>query len=547
LIEKLHTFIENGDVLSIKKLMEDENLIIKDGKLIANDMEAIKDKEKYWDQIQLIKKIQLNSIYGSLTNIGSLFFDQRLGQSCTLSGRCTTRHMGSKINEYIMGTYDLGASCVAGDTDSVVGDSTINTDIGTTTIENLFLKGSIFWSNGDKEYSVNDRIKIQHYKQDGSLGYVDYNYVYRHKVSKRKFKIKTMDGKFVIVTEDHSVMILENGNLVEKKPLELKKGDKVITTTNKSEIEEIEDLGYFDDEYVYDLGVKDADPYFFANDILVHNSIYFTVANPDDYDKESFVKFSDKIASDVNATFSDYFNATFNVPLQNTKVIKCGREICATAALFIKKKRYTALVYDEKGYRYDTKGKEGKLKIMGLDIKRADCPAWVQQKLEDTIFQLLAKEYSEAEILEYIRAWREEFASFDPWKMGTPKRVNKLTYYTGVFRNKTKGITVPGHVRASINWNDMLNFHNDRNSMTIMDGQKVIVCKLLKNKFNIDSIAYPIDQHFLPDWFKVMPFDTNLMVTTAVDQRIENIFGMLDWNLEQSKETETFRENFSWE
>jgi DNA polymerase elongation subunit (family B) len=393
LIEKLHTFIENGDVLSIKKLMEDENLIIKDGKLIANDMEAIKDKEKYWDQIQLIKKIALNSIYGALTNAGSLFFDQRLGQSCTLSGRCTTRHMGSKINEYIMGTYDLGTSCVAGDTDS----------------------------------------------------------------------------------------------------------------------------------------------------------IYFTVANPDDYDKESFVKFSDKIASDVNATFSDYFNATFNVPLQNTKVIKCGREICATAALFIKKKRYTALVYDEKGYRYDTKGKEGKLKIMGLDIKRADCPAWVQQKLEDTIFQLLAKEYSEAEILEYIRAWREEFASFDPWKMGTPKRVNKLTYYTGVFRNKTKGITVPGHVRASINWNDMLNFQNDRNSMTIMDGQKVIVCKLLKNKFNIDSIAYPIDQHFLPDWFKVMPFDTNLMVTTAVDQRIENIFGMLDWNLEQSKETETFRENFSWE
>ena len=43
------------------------------------------------------------------------------------------------------------------------------------------------------------------------------------------YRIKAKKGKFVEVTEDHSVMVLENGKLVEKKPIELKKSDKIIS------------------------------------------------------------------------------------------------------------------------------------------------------------------------------------------------------------------------------------------------------------------------------------------------------------------------------
>lgn len=48
-----------------------------------------------------------------------MFFDQRLGQSCTLTGRCTTRHMGSAINEHLYNVYELGKSTIYGDTDSI--------------------------------------------------------------------------------------------------------------------------------------------------------------------------------------------------------------------------------------------------------------------------------------------------------------------------------------------------------------------------------------------------------------------------------------------
>ena len=131
--------------------------------------------------------------------------------------------------------------------------------------------------------------------------------------------------------------------------------------------------------------------------------------------------------------------------------------------------------------------------------------------------------------------------------MGIPKRVNKLTYYNQMFIAKTKGITIPGHVRAAINWNNMLDQLHDRNSMKIGDGGKVIVCKLKKNKYNMDSIAYPIDQTFLPDWFKQLPFDTDTMIEVAVDQKVKNIFGILGWDLEITKRPKQFSTFFTME
>ena len=41
----------------------------------------------------------------------------------------------------------------------------------------------------------------------------------------------------------------------------------------------------------------------------------------------------------------------------------------------------------------------------------------------------------------------------------------------------------------------------------IMDGFKVVVCKLRTNALGYTSIAYPTDQLRLPKWFQELPFD----------------------------------------
>ena len=78
-----------------------------------------KIEEEYWDKRQLVKKINLNSLYGAILNPGCRFFDKRIGQSTTLTGRAIAKHMDAYVNECITGKYDhVGESIIYGDTDS---------------------------------------------------------------------------------------------------------------------------------------------------------------------------------------------------------------------------------------------------------------------------------------------------------------------------------------------------------------------------------------------------------------------------------------------
>lgn len=106
----------------VAKLITENGLVLKDGRISCTSEEKsyCKQQSAFWKQNQQIRKILLNSLYGALLNKGSRFFDKRLGQSVTLTGRSMTKHMASRINEICTGTYDhSGGVVVYGDTDSV--------------------------------------------------------------------------------------------------------------------------------------------------------------------------------------------------------------------------------------------------------------------------------------------------------------------------------------------------------------------------------------------------------------------------------------------
>jgi len=111
---------------------------------------------------------------------------------------------------------------------------------------------------------------------------------------------------------------------------------------------------------------------------------------------------------------------------------------------------------------------------------------------------------------------------------------------------KLKKDPVPGHVRASINWNRLKKANADNYSSDITDGGKVIVCKLLSNPMKLTSVAYPYDQRHLPEWFKKLPFDTELMEETIIDKKVNNLIGVLKWDLKKTREDNTFNDLFSF-
>jgi hypothetical protein len=96
-------------------------------------------------------------------------------------------------------------------------------------------------------------------------------------------------------------------------------------------------------------------------------------------------------------------------------------------------------------------------------------------------------------------------------------------------------MVMPGHVRASLAWNRLRDMHMDQHSLKIIDGQKVIVCKLKETSENrLTSIAYPVDCQHLPKWFTDLPFDSEDMMSGIVDKKIENLLGVLNWDLSRA-------------
>ena len=235
----------------------------------------------------------------------------------------------------------------------------------------------------------------------------------------------------------------------------------------------------------------------------------------------------------------------FHVPKSRGEVIKAGREIVASKGLFITKKRYAVLYYDKEGKRSDVDGKPGKIKAMGLDLKRSDTPVVIQDFLSEVLTRVLNGVPKE-EILGYITDFRTEFKTRPGWEKGSPKRANNITEYAAKEKKQGKA-NMPGHVRASLNWNTLKRMFDDKYSMGIVDGAKVIVCKIKDNPMGYTSVAYPVDELRLPQWFKDLPFDDGEMETTVIDEKLENLIGVLEWDISSTRSDNTFSKLFDFE
>jgi hypothetical protein len=73
---------------------------------------------------------------------------------------------------------------------------------------------------------------------------------------------------------------------------------------------------------------------------------------------------------------------------------------------------------------------------------------------------------------------------------------------------------------------------------------KTIVCKLKSNPLGWTSMGYPTDELHLPEWFRELPFDDAEMEATVVDQKLDNLLGVLNWDLAASTNTENTFNNF---
>lgn len=521
----------------------------------------------FYDQRQMAKKINLNALYGALLNKACRFYDKRIGQSTTLSGRTVTRHMGSMVNKLVTGEYTVhGGAVIYGD--SVTGDTMLTTSFGEMTIEEAFTKGiNQMWlsADGTRQYTLpKGGMEVLTFNPEENETYMGaINYIYRHKTHKAKWKVTDSDGNSVIVTGDHSVMVeREYGQLVKVKPSDMVIGDKLISVrgddfgrTTCAKIEQLED---FDDEYVYDVGMTNGNHnWFFGNNMLLKNtdSIYFSVAEymqslgfEFELSKEETIELYDSISKEVNATFPSFLHGRFNVGLERGAYISAARENLSDYSLFIKKKRYAMRLYDVDGRRMDVKGKKGKMKYMGIEVKRSDTPKIIQDVLVDGLESLLDGK-GEREVMDIFINFKRRIIEMNPWLLGRPCGANAVQFYTNQYNeymqgNSKKKPRIPAAISGAIYFNQLLDDYNEGKIARIGDGSKVINCKLKKNISGFDCISFPTDMVEFPDWFKALPFDLDTTVKSTFIKKVDNIFGVTGFNIDTLNASVAVFDNF---
>ena len=250
---------------------------------------------------------------------------------------------------------------------------------------------------------------------------------------------------------------------------------------------------------------------------------------------EAAIEIADSVGEYVNSTFPQFARDAFLVTDGYDDIIKCAREVVASTGIFQAKKKYLLRVANLDGNNINKDDKKS-LKAMGSEIKKSDTPAFIQEFLKEVSLMIL-DEHSYDDISKYILNFRKVFASkkSDLMAIGTTKSVNDYNKYFGEWQRteaKMKGkCRLPGHVRAAINSNTLMDYFGDIESLKIIDGAKISVLYVDETFVHpqsgevISSIAFNADIKKLPNWF-IGNFKPNmkLMEEKLIDKKLAGIF-----------------------
>lgn len=246
---------------------------------LEKEVQRLEDLGDFYETKQLALKKFLNSVYGAIASKYFIGFNTNVAESITLQGQHLNHYTENCMNDYFKGIFqndtelhkklgiktedaknvtiakgkitDTGllegkefnylngnqSGVVAGDTDSVHGDSLIYIDDIPVTISNFFKQAKyenndivLKLENGQEIIPINNHKTLSYIDHDINGSYKSIKYIMRHKVNKPKYKIKTKSGKELILTGDHSIMVIRNNELISIKVKDINKNtDKIIS------------------------------------------------------------------------------------------------------------------------------------------------------------------------------------------------------------------------------------------------------------------------------------------------------------------------------
>lgn len=301
---------------------------------------------------------------------------------------------------------------------------------------------------------------------------------------------------------------------------------------------------------IIDLGIQEVDVYdievdethnFFGNDICLHNSVYIEI---EDIVKQRWSHLTDvqeiatKIDEYAKSTVEPYINKVYTelADYMNAKenLLDMKREAIADVFIIRAKKNYAMRVIDNEGVRYA----KPKPKIMGLEPVRTTHPMMVRKFLAHCIDIIFDGEVST--LREEVLDFKELFMTTDLINIASPKRLSSIKKYSTSNHTPRKGIVIPIHATASINYNALVSKHKLSNRHPYITGGDNMRFLPLKEPNPIDShVIGFIDE--LPKEFGLDEFiDKETQYQKIFISPLESLIVFNNWTLEENSLLDAF-------
>ena len=283
------------------------------------------------DGYQLAFKLTANSLYGQLGAKTSNVSWIDIAASTTAVGRELVMFAKHFVEDNIEGSEVVYGDSIPGDEPVLIKNK--YGKISLIEIQNIVKDNKYRPYDGFKAMDSNRKYK-QQYSPKKLRIWVDNKWVkikriIRHRTKKRIFRVSDSCGRFVDVTEDHSLIINRNEERVLVKPTEIKEGDKLI-----SSVPDINDLYhnlYLYNQYKFD-SIKTIDRRYRSKSKINMQCYYLKLM----MNKKHFHGYEL-----VNQYFNIHHNM-YNISIKNKKVKPSSKII----SYFLRNTRPYEYVYD---------------------------------------------------------------------------------------------------------------------------------------------------------------------------------------------------------
>ncbi len=168
-------------------------------------------------------KILINSLYGYLGSPYSRFFNVFIAEAITLTGQTIIQTSAKAINDDLIKITGITKDRIVGvDTDSTPYDTILyinNKEVLIGDYYNYISDDNIVDNSKEIKKVTNNDVSLSF--NGTNIENKKVTYVMRHKVKKKLYKI-TVGDRSVTVTEDHSVIVLDdNNNMLSIKPKDM--------------------------------------------------------------------------------------------------------------------------------------------------------------------------------------------------------------------------------------------------------------------------------------------------------------------------------------